>query len=141
MDMAKTMDVVDLARELGKALQADERYERYRTATVENDKDQVLQDLIGKFNTLRVDINREISKSEKDQEKIARLDSEFKTTYRLIMERPGMIEYNAAKTDLDQLVQFLNQIIVGSANGQDPDAIQQSSGCTGSCSTCSGCGD
>ena len=73
--MVKTMDVVDLARELGKALQADERYERYRTATVENDKDQVLQDLIGKFNTLRVDINREISKSEKDQEKIARLDS------------------------------------------------------------------
>ena len=27
-----------------------------------------------------------------DQEKIARLDSEFKTTYRLIMERPGMME-------------------------------------------------
>ena len=75
------------------------------------------------------------------QEKIARLDSEFKTTYRLIMERPGMMEYNAAKSDLDGLVQFINQIIVGSANGQDPDNIQQSTGCTGSCSSCSGCGN
>ena len=36
------------------------------------------------------------------------------------MERPGMVEYNAAKTELDSLVQFLSQIIVGSANGQDP---------------------
>ena len=33
------------------------------------------------------------------------------------------------------------QIIVGSANGQDPDNIQQSTGCTGSCSSCSGCGN
>ena len=60
---------------------------------------------------------------------------------RLIMERPGMMEYNAAKSDLDGLVQFINQIIVGSANGQDPDNIQQSTGCTGSCSSCSGCGN
>ena len=121
MDMEMSMDIIEMARDLGRALQADEKYQRYVNATLENDKDQVLQDLIGKFNTLRVDINREISKSEKDQEKIARLDSEFKTTYRLIMERPGMM--------------------VGSANGQDPDNIQQSTGCTGSCSSCSGCGN
>ena len=89
MDMEMSMDIIEMARDLGRALQADEKYQRYVNATLENDKDQVLQDLIGKFNTLRVDINREISKSEKDQEKIARLDSEFKTTYRLIMERPG----------------------------------------------------
>ena len=141
MDMEMSMDIIEMARDLGRALQADEKYQRYVNATLENDKDQVLQDLIGKFNTLRVDINREISKSEKDQEKIARLDSEFKTTYRLIMERPGMMEYNAAKSDLNGLVQFINQIIAGSANGQDPDNIQQSTGCTGSCSSCSGCGN
>ena len=51
------------------------------------------------------------------------------------------MEYNAAKSDLDGLVPFINQIIVGSANGQDPDNIQQSTGCTGSCSSCSGCGN
>ena len=114
MDMEMSMDIIEMARDLGRALQADEKYQRYVNATLENDKDHV---------------------------KIARLDSEFKTTYRLIMERPGMMEYNAAKSDLDGLVQFINQIIVGSANGQDPDNIQQSTGCTGSCSSCSGCGN
>ncbi len=142
MDNGMELDnVVEMARELGHALQQDERYTRYLNATLENDKDEVLQDLIGRFNTLRVDINREISKSEKDQARIAQLDSEFKGTYQLIMERPGMVEYNAAKTELDSLVQFLSQIIVGSANGQDPDGIQQVSGCSGSCSSCAGCGD
>ena len=92
MDMEMSMDIIEMARDLGRALQADEKYQRYVNATLENDKDQVLQDLIGKFNTLRVDINREISKSEKDQEKIARLDSEFKTTYRLIMSRHDGIQ-------------------------------------------------
>ena len=85
MDMEMSMDIIEMARDLGRALQADEKYQRYVNATLENDKDQVLQDLIGKFNTLRVDINREISKSEKDQEKIARLDSEFKTAREYIL--------------------------------------------------------
>ena len=58
MDMEMSMDIIEMARDLGRALQADEKYQRYVNATLENDKDQVLQDLIGKFNALRVDINR-----------------------------------------------------------------------------------
>ena len=133
--------LVEMARALGRALQQDERYTRYRNATLENDKDEALQELIGRFNAMRVDINREISQSSKDQNRIAQLDAEFKGTYKLIMERPGMIEYNNAKTELDSLVQFISQIVVGSANGQDPDSIEQSAGCSGSCDSCAGCGD
>ena len=133
--------LVEMARALGRALQQDERYTRYRNATLENDKDEALQELIGRFNALRVDINREISQSSKDQNRIAQLDDEFKGTYKLNMERPGMIEYNNAKTELDSLVQFISQIVVGSANGQDPDSIEQSAGCSGSCDSCAGCGD
>lgn len=133
--------LIEMARALGRALQQDERYTRYRNATLENDKDEALQELIGRFNALRVDINREISQSSKDQNRIAQLDAEFKGTYKLIMERPGMIEYNNAKTELDSLVQFISQIVVGSANGQDPDSIEQSAGCSGSCDSCAGCGD
>ncbi|HAN44494.1 MAG TPA: YlbF family regulator, partial [Ruminococcaceae bacterium] len=33
----------------------------------------------------------------------------------------------------------VNQIIVGSVNGQDPDSIEEQSSCGGSCSSCSGC--
>ena len=41
MDMVKTMDVVDLARELGKALQADERYEREREREADSHPDSI----------------------------------------------------------------------------------------------------
>ena len=46
MDMEMSMDIIEMARDLGRALQADEKYQRYVNATLENDKDQVLQDLI-----------------------------------------------------------------------------------------------
>lgn len=133
------MDVITLARELGKAIQQDERYEAYMQAALTNDKDEALQEAIEKFNMLRVDINREVSKAEKDQEKLSKLDAQFKELYKNIMSMPNMIAYNAAKDEMDALVQFINQIIIGSANGQNPDEIEQTSGCTGSCGTCGGC--
>lgn len=133
------MDVIGIARELGKAIQQDDRYEAYMLATKNNDADKTLQDMIEKFNMLRVDINREVSKAEKDQDKLSRLDAEFKDLYKRIMETPNMIAYNAAKGELDALIQFVNQIVLGSANGQDPDSIEQASGCSGSCGSCGGC--
>ena len=40
------MDVIALTRELGKAIQADERYAKYLAAKEVNDKDDELQKLI-----------------------------------------------------------------------------------------------
>ena len=50
-----------------------------------------------------------------------------------------MIAFNEAKQEIDNLMNFVNQILVMSVNGEDPDTIEQQSGCTGSCSTCPGC--
>lgn len=133
------MDTITLARELGKALQKEEVYTLYHAANGKNDKDEVLQDLIGRFNMKRVEMNREISKAEKDQATLSRLDAEIKDIYKLIMDNPSMNAYNAAKTELDSLLAFINQIIVGSANGQNPDEIEQVEGCGGNCEGCQGC--
>ena len=43
-----------MARELGKAIQEDDRYLALRLATQSNDEDQALQDMIGEFNLKRV---------------------------------------------------------------------------------------
>ena len=40
------MDIIAMARELGKAIQQDERYKRIDAAKKANDADSVLQDLI-----------------------------------------------------------------------------------------------
>ncbi|MEF9984303.1 MAG: YlbF family regulator [Oscillospiraceae bacterium] len=133
------MDAITTARELGKAIQNDERYLIFRDAEKANDNDVDLQEKIEKFNDLRAEINGEISKTERDEEKIKNLDAEFKALYSAIVDRPNMLVYNDAKSNLDKLLTFINQIIAGSVNGENPDEIEEQTGCSGSCSGCQGC--
>lgn len=84
------MDVIATARQLGKAIQQDERYLRLMVAQQMNDSDEELQSLIGKFNLKRIDLNGEINKSEKDQEKITAINGEVKELYAQIMANKNM---------------------------------------------------
>ena len=95
--------------------------------------------MIGQFNLKRVDLNNEINKTDKDTARVEALNHEVRELYGKIMARPTMYAYNDAKTELDNLMDFVLQILRGSVNGEDPDTIQQQTGCSGSCSSCSGC--
>ena len=132
-------DILLMARAMGKAIQEDERFIRYETARQANDSDETLQKLIGEFNLKRISLNTEAGKAERDQAKIAQLNDEMKIIYGQIMANENMLAYNSAKEELDALLSKINMIIVGSANGEDPDSIDTEGGCTGSCSSCAGC--
>lgn len=133
------MDIITAARELGKAIQQDETYINLNVLQQKNDADEQLQKLIGDFNLRRIDLNNEINKKEKDQEAIERLNQEVRKAYGEIMVNDNMLAYNEAKTKLDQIMDFVLQIIRGSVSGLDPETIEYKSGCSGSCSSCSGC--
>lgn len=132
------MDIIEMTRALGKAIQQDERYIRLSLARDNNDNDEKLQEMIGKFSLKRVEVNQEAARPDKDQAKLDQLNESIRTLYKEIMENPNMVEFNAAKEEIDSLMNFVNQILVLSVNGQDPDTVEQSS-CTGSCATCAGC--
>lgn len=134
------MDAIQAARELGKAIQQDERHIRIMSAQAKNDADEALQDAIGAFNLKRTQLNAEIQKTDKDQDKIKLLDAELKTMYSKIFENGNMIEFAAAKAEMEALLAQVNQIITGSASGLDPDAIDiDAESCGGSCASCAGC--
>ncbi|NLK70566.1 MAG: YlbF family regulator [Clostridiales bacterium] len=133
------MDIIEKARELGKMIQQDERYKAYYDAKEKNDKDEELQALIGEFNLKRVDLNREMSKDDKDMERLRELDSEIKSLYGKIMANPNMEVFNDAKNAMDELLSQINTIITASANGEDPETCATQSSCGGSCAGCSGC--
>ena len=132
------MDVIATARQLGKAIQQDERYLRLMVAQQMNDSDEELQSLIGKFNLKRIAVGNETSKEDKDEAKLKTLDGEIRELYALIMANEHMAAYNEAKTELDKLVNDIGTIITMSAQGQDPDEVQ-TGGCGGNCAGCSGC--
>ena len=133
------MDVIAMARQLGKALQQNEGYLRLMVAQQQNDADETLQALIGKFNLARINLNTELNKTDKDQARVTALNEEVRAVYGQIMDNENMAAYNKAKTEFDDTVDFVMQSLRGSINGEDPDLIEKQSGCSGSCSSCSGC--
>ena len=133
------MNVIELTRELGKAIQADERYIRFEKARVANDNDVDLQNAIGNFNIKRMELEQAVSKEPKDEEAVKNLNEELRKLYGEIMSSKGMVEYNTAKALLDQLVNEVNTIISKSLDGEDPATCETDEGCTGSCATCGGC--
>ena len=136
------MNVIELTRQPGKAIQEDERYKKYEAACALNDTDTEIQNEIGKFNQMRQDLSVEMRKPDKDADRLTTLDHDIKELYDKIMAMPKMIEYNEAKADIDALMKSVYYILQQAANGEDPETCpaQAPSGCTGSCSTCGGCG-
>lgn len=132
------MDVIESVRNLGKAIQADERFVRYAAARLANDNDKELQAQIGEFNIVRMELDNQFQQEEKNQEKIDELNTKLRDIYGKIMASPAMVEYNTAKAELDQLVNEVNTVISKALDGEDPETCETTA-CTGSCSTCGGC--
>ncbi len=133
------MDVIAMARELGAALQQSDEYTAYNVAKNAADGDEVLQEMIGEFNLKKLSLSTEVQKEEKDQKKLAALNEEVRSLYGRIMAHPTMAAYNTTKEELDRLLNFIQQIIVYSANGEDPATIEEETSCGGDCSGCSAC--
>ena len=134
------MDIIALARELGKAIQQEESYIKLHEVQDKADTDTELQSLIGEFNLKRMSINNEASKKERDQDKLSQLNTEMREVYSKIMSNENMIAYNSAKEEFDAVANRVLAIVQQSAEGADPDTADYSqSSCSGSCETCGGC--
>ena len=134
------MDIIALARELGKAIQQEESYIKLHEVQDKADADTELQSLIGEFNLKRMSINNEASKKERDQDKLSQLNTEMREVYSKTMSNENMIAYNSAKEEFDAVANRVLAIVQQSAEGADPDTADYSqSSCSGSCETCGGC--
>lgn len=135
------MDLIQMTRELGAAIQQSDLYTGYHVAKEAADNDTELQELIGAFNLKKISLSETVQQDSKDQAKIAQLNQEVREIYNDIMSNPLMLAVNTTRDELDRILQFMQQIIVQSANGQDPMTVEEEqAGCSsGDCSGCSGC--
>lgn len=136
-------DIIELAREIGRQLQAEPAYINYNLAKEAADNDENLQKLIEEFNLKRVDISSESAKpqEERDNEKIRSLNKEMRAAYARIMTNENMMKFNDSKDELDMILKRVSAIIQKSSEGEDPETADYiPTGCSGSCSTCGGCG-
>lgn len=136
------MDIIELARALGKKLQQEDAYLKFQLAKQAADEDSELQELINEFGLKREEISEEASKeeSEKSPERIQELNREMRKVYAKIMTNERMINYNDTKDGFDIIMKRISAIIQKSSEGEDPDTADYTESCTGSCATCGGCG-
>jgi cell fate (sporulation/competence/biofilm development) regulator YlbF (YheA/YmcA/DUF963 family) len=133
------MDIIQSTRELGAALQKDERYIKFRDQKAAMDADEALQEKIGAFNLARINLNNAMSGDSPDREEIQVLNEKIRSLYAELMGDDQMINYEAAKSELDVLISQINTIIDVSISGGDP-LVCDLTACTHDCSTCGGCG-
>ncbi len=136
------MDILEMARELGKKIQEDENYIRLITTQKEVEDDDALQESIAEFNMKRYDLTKEVTKENRDDAKVDELDKLVRSMYDDITNNPKMVAYNEAQADFDDLFEYVTHILQMSASGEDPYAVTkpEQGGCSGDCGSCGGCG-
>lgn len=136
------MSLEKLTRELGKAIQQDERYLAMQKAIEANEKDTTLNELMSKIQLIQVSYQHEASKEEPNEDKMKAYDEEFRGVYTEIMMNPNMQAYEKARKDIDELMNYLTGILAMCVNGDDPDTCDPTAhACNGDCSGCgSDCG-
>ena len=137
------MNVIELTRQLGEAIQQDEKYIAFMEAKQANEEDMDLNAMIGKLNLVQMSYQNESGKDAPDEKKLEEMDNEFRQLYGDIMLNENMKRYEAKKQALDDMMNYLIGILSQCVNGADPatcEPVSETGDCTGSCSTCGGCG-
>lgn len=133
------MEIIEATRILGEAIQSDERFIAYAKAKLENDNDEGLQKNIGEFNVIRMNLDKELSSENKNEDKIKEYNEQLRKIYSEIMTSKSMLNYNTAKAGVDAILSDINSMISQFMEGADPKTTEPETACTGSCSTCGGC--
>lgn len=138
------MDVIELTRQLGKAIQEDERFIEYHRARQLNDADEGLQELIGEFNLVRQNLamQHDLPEAEQSKEKISELTQKMQSVYNEIMTNENMAQFTMAKAEMDKMMSGVNTILTFALEGEDPmtcPSEQPQASCSGDCGSCGGC--
>ena len=135
------MSIESALRELGKEIQKDERFIALQAAAKANDADEKLQQQMQEMQLLSLKYQQEAEKGEEaSQERISELQEEYQKLYGEIMAGENMQKYSAAAAEMEQMAQYISQMIGLFFDGQDPATCEiPASDCTHDCCTCGGC--
>ena len=137
------MSLETALRELGKEIQADERFAALKAAAAANDADETLQNQMHEMQLLSLQYQQEAEKGEEaSQDKIKEIQNKYQDLYNTVMDGENMKNCSLAAAEMEQMAQYISQMIGLFFDGQDPETCQvppADANCTHDCSTCGGC--
>lgn len=125
------MTIFELAAELGKALKEDEKLVRLNAAKEAYESDADLKKKMIEYEVQQKALQVELTREERDTLLIDTIQKRIDTLYREIMEHPVFLELNEAQSDVNELMNAVNNTITFHITGEMPS-------CTHDCSTCGG---
>ena len=125
------MTIFELAAELGKALKEDEKLVRLDEAKKAYESDGDLKKKMVEYEVQQKALQVELTRDERDTLFIDTIQKRIDTLYREIMEHPVFMELNEAQSDVNELMNAVNNTITYHITGEEPS-------CTHNCATCGG---
>lgn len=125
------MTVFELAVELGKALKEDEKLIRLANAKKAYEDDGDLQKMMVEYEVQQKALQVELTRDERDTLLIDNVQRRINELYNSIMAHPVFVELNEAQSDVNELMNAVNNTITFEITGETPS-------CTHDCSTCGG---
>ena len=134
------MDVIELTRQLGAAIQADEKYQKFAAAKKAADEDDTVQAQLAEIEKIRTEYQEAAMAENPDDARLSKLDQEFQMAYAGFMGSETMESYENARAELDAMMNYIMQILYLCVNGEDPATCEpHEDDCGGECSACAGC--
>ncbi len=132
------MDLIQMTRELGAALQQDERYLALAKANAINEADAELNSFIGEVQMIQTSYQNEAGKEDADKDKLEAYDKRFSEVYNKIMTNPNMQGFQEARQAIDDLMKEITGILSLCVRGEDPATceLEPEVDCGGECSSC-----
>lgn len=134
------MNVIDLFKQAAKELQNDPRYLALDAARKANDADEALQGMIAEFGRLNSAYQEAAMGTDEEKTQAQAIQSQLNDLYGKIMSNETMQNYSRAQQEAEKLIGLIDRIISVTMNGGDPLTVEEEpAGCSGCCSSCSGC--
>ncbi len=127
------MEIFELASELGKKLRDDARLVALEAAKNSYEENDDLKRYMIEYDVQQKAMQRAVAQPEHDLQLIESIQKRIDALYEQIASHPAFIELNRAQSEVNELMNAVNQTIMTQITGEEP------SGCTHNCSTCGGC--
>lgn len=131
------MDMVfEKTRELGEALKQSEAYARMQAAEAKAMQNMEAAEMMAQYLEKRGQIQEMMEVENPDPAVMQRLSNEMDEIQERLQMIDDIVELTTARGEFNALIGQINQVLQFIVTGRMTD---EEGGCTGSCSSCSGC--
>lgn len=127
--------VADCARALGEAIVASEEYKNMQVTENAAMSDPKVTEAMGRYLELKEALGNLMCQPDPDPDLMARYGQEMDEMQQTMNNMPVVDAMTSARQQFSELMNQVNRILEFIITGE----VEQSGGCSGNCSGCSGC--